>query len=455
MFQGMARGSVGDVVFYRLDGKQIARVRNRNPKNPKSQGQIAQRAIMATIMQAYSHGKEIFDHSFEGKSVGMGSMREFLSRNANALRQAIIYDFGVKPTTHLNGMVNAPKTNTPVPNQYVISAGSLEQNFFNIQEATATNQNAVVTTPAALEGETMSEYAARVGLHVGDIYTIVGFALRPTSTVFSTPNGIGAGAYQEKGQFYYVRLIVTDGINSDSPVTSVKMNDIFEEVATQGIDTLAGFTSPVANYNMNLGLIAHFAEEEWIAVSAGIIRSEVNSGLRSNETMHWCKFGNVYGIDYRNLWLAWDKTKDELGQSDLILEGGGFTPESLSDNSPVEISAEGNYLVAVKADGTKAVLTSEGQAVMLNGGRLQIAIVGTANSSVGFEDTGNYQGSLPQQAVTISQEGATQGSTSQYETTIVLTTGGVTFKTDRKVFNANTMGGQLFDISLGDFKISY
>ena len=69
LFQGMGRGKVGDVVFSRLNGEQISRVRNRHPKNPRSNSQLFQRAIMATVMQAYSAGKAIFDHSFEGYAV--------------------------------------------------------------------------------------------------------------------------------------------------------------------------------------------------------------------------------------------------------------------------------------------------------------------------------------------------------------------------------------------------
>lgn len=70
MFLGMARGKVGDVVFYRADGQQLSRVRNRNPRNPRTNAQLFQRAIMATVVQAYAAGKELFDHSFQGFQSG-------------------------------------------------------------------------------------------------------------------------------------------------------------------------------------------------------------------------------------------------------------------------------------------------------------------------------------------------------------------------------------------------
>ena len=82
MLQGMARGKVGDVVFSRLGGEQIARVRNRHPKNPRTNAQLYQRAIMATVMQAYSAGKVIFDHAFQGREIGAGIQRRFMALNA-------------------------------------------------------------------------------------------------------------------------------------------------------------------------------------------------------------------------------------------------------------------------------------------------------------------------------------------------------------------------------------
>lgn len=432
MFQGQARGSVGDVVFYRMDNMQIARVRNRKPQNPKTQRQMAQRAIMSTIMQAYSHGKEIFDHSFEGKKVPMGSMREFLSRNANALRQALIYDFDVKSTTHVNAIVNAPKTNSPQPNQYVVSAGSLQNVMFAITDASQQTPTASVSVPSALDGETMREYAQRVGLHVGDIYTIVGFALNTSKTIFSTPNGIGAGAYQEQGQFFFLRLIVTDGIESDELANSKNFTDIFVEDATQGIDKLGPSTIPFAGYTGNLSELVHFSDEGWVPVSMGIIRSELNSGLRSNETLHWCKWNNAYGINWANLYLAWDKSVDALGNSDLILEGANFGNEIiLSEGTFGELKAVGNFLGLTNDAGQDMILTSGGNAIVLSSGKIEFNVTGNASNQIAFKNTGTYSGSLATQEATITQNRDTEMPGSMWAGTLTLKSGDITLNTQR------------------------
>lgn len=87
MFLGLARGSVGDVTFYRRNAQQISRVRVRKVKNPQSPSQMGQRAINHTAVQAYSVLKSICDHSYQGISYGANSYSKFLSLNMDMLRQ--------------------------------------------------------------------------------------------------------------------------------------------------------------------------------------------------------------------------------------------------------------------------------------------------------------------------------------------------------------------------------
>lgn len=86
MFLGMSRGSVGDVTFYRGRGQQLARARNRAPKNPRSSAQIIQRMILATASKAYSRLKGICDHSFQGVTYGGESQSYFLKRAMEDIR---------------------------------------------------------------------------------------------------------------------------------------------------------------------------------------------------------------------------------------------------------------------------------------------------------------------------------------------------------------------------------
>lgn len=83
---GTAKNSVGDVVMYRREGTQITRVRVRNVKNPKTNAQSFQRAIMAPIAKFYSPLSVILERSFEGLSKAK-SHNKFNQVNANLARK--------------------------------------------------------------------------------------------------------------------------------------------------------------------------------------------------------------------------------------------------------------------------------------------------------------------------------------------------------------------------------
>ena len=125
MLLGMARGSVGDVTFSRLNGQQIARVRQRVVKNPKTDAQTIQRVILLTVAQAYSHMQAIVDHSFEGITEGQKSMSLFESINAKNLRTAV--SRAVEAGISLDDVFAFTRlgSNALAANAYVISKGSL------------------------------------------------------------------------------------------------------------------------------------------------------------------------------------------------------------------------------------------------------------------------------------------------------------------------------------------
>ena len=102
MFLGMSRGSVGDVTFYRGRGQQLARARNRAPKNPRSSAQIIQRMILATASKAYSRLKTIVDHSFQGVTYGGESQSYFLKRNMERIRNYVAVSLEMYPASITN-----------------------------------------------------------------------------------------------------------------------------------------------------------------------------------------------------------------------------------------------------------------------------------------------------------------------------------------------------------------
>lgn len=315
LFLGQGRGSVGDVVFYRANGQQLARSRNRSPRNPKTDAQILQRAISATVVQAYKAGKVIFDHAFEGKQVPVGNQRRFLSVNMRKLRAAVIAELET-PDDEANARVASPGSTYPVPWSYRISEGSLIQNLFEIT-AVSEGQDAGMKFKmvAAQANETIADYAVRLNLAAGEIYTLVGFAM-------NTDKSGAQDLTSREASFGFSRLIMKDVSASTTAMAAATYGDFFT-IDTSGaqfpLETLVtanlDITQIVPNASQGIG-------------SIGVIRSNENSGLRSTSDMICPRelsdtFENEWGVAPINLFAAWSRESSGL-QSPLILEGGGF-----------------------------------------------------------------------------------------------------------------------------------
>ena len=314
MLLGYARGKVGSLVFSRQDNEQIVRARNYHPRNPRTNAQLYQRAIMATVMQAYSVGKEIFDHSFQGKSVGNMNMREFLSRNARALRQAI--SASVDNNFNDNGArVIAPKSLFMTPFEgLIVSAGNYPQNWLEYSGGTYQN----VTEP----GGNFSDYISRTGLRTGDIYTFIIINGQKDMVVFNTSASAGPAGQQIATSFGFVRLMVKDTLPAgDQPTANINVADVFE--VTDVVNATApNLTGKLDTFQVSSASLGANTDEDEEVIASALIRSRFDEDLRSDSTLHL--ISKDFGISPQYLLEAWKKGTNELGNSDLILEGGNF-----------------------------------------------------------------------------------------------------------------------------------
>lgn len=306
LFLGMGRGSVGDVTFYRADGQQLSRARNRKPRNPKSNAQLIQRAISATIVQAYKAGSIIFDHSFEGKSVPAGSQRQFLSVNMRKLREQVLSEINQTAASSVSSVVS-PRAVFPVPNAYRISEGSLVNNFVNVRY-TDEELGAYVSSFGAQE--TIKDWLARYGVTAGEIYTIC---------VFSANEANRNDLQSPMCTFGFMRLIVKESAISSTAVASeAKWADIFEaDSSGAGLDPNKALSGDI--------LISSISLTSSSSGSMGVIRSDVNSGARSTCDMVTDKEkgadSNPWGVAPANLLASWSEDSGST-DSELILEGG-------------------------------------------------------------------------------------------------------------------------------------
>ena len=301
LFLGMGRGSVGDVTFYRADGQQLSRARNRKPRNPKTNAQLIQRAISATIVQAYKAGRIIFDHSFEGKSVPAGSQRAFLSTNMRLLREQVLASLNDSPSNNSVSVVS-PRAVFPVPNTYRISEGSLLQNLFEVTTADG-EFGAKPVSPNS--GETVAQYLSRLNIQAGEIFTVCVFGAQENSrTSLSSP----------QCTFGFMRFTVKEAaVSSQAVAREAKYVDIFDvDSSGAGIDPTKAITSVVKIEDIDI------ATSEYGAI--GVIRSNENSGLRSTCDLVLTEDTN-WGVAPSNLIESWSQDSGNV-DSELILEGG-------------------------------------------------------------------------------------------------------------------------------------
>lgn len=318
----MGRGSIGDVTFYRADGQQLSRVRNRRPKNPKSQAQLFQRAIMATVIKAYQAGKEIFDHSFQGYSVGAQNQRQFMSLNTKMLRQLVATDINTPIATNdQKARVIAPGSNTPVANPFIISRGSYQQSLWVYDPGSFSYK-----LPTPDTDETVSAYAQRVGLVAGDIYTFVAFA-ECEDMAYVSPISDDALASLNYCDFGWVRMIVKSGLSDVSEAIDT-LDQIFDFQTSGG-----NFDPSITNINTNsildgIGIInlCYSESRSYTGTGAiGLIRSRLDQDLRSDSVMivqYGSTADDMFGIASDYILDTWAAGTTRVGDSELILEGG-------------------------------------------------------------------------------------------------------------------------------------
>lgn len=321
-------GKVGNIVGFKRSGSKqsgakFARVRTTDIKNPKTNAQLYQRAVAATVTKAYAAMKQICDHSFESKAVGAESMQYFNRVNMNLLRSNIKADIeNDVAVADQKGVVVAPNSAFCTPGPYKVSEGTLKQNLFSLA-LNASNDNVLkIATPDGAN-QTVAEYLAANNIVSGDIFTIVGLGVILADGAFASQ--YGQLASQPSTTFGFIRLIVKEtAFTAATLMSAATVADIFDiEVggSAESLDTTALATAEIPAYKVTGEEAGYF----------GIIRSRKNSKLRST-TILACLSNNEgaavesypWGIKSDYLLNAWIKEADTLGQSRLILEGGNF-----------------------------------------------------------------------------------------------------------------------------------
>ena len=201
MLLGMARKKIGDVVFYRANGEQISRARNRAPKNPRSEKQSVQRMVLATASKTLAALAGLYDHSFEGIQVGIRSRQHAQRLLMEGYRGYAAAFFngsgGISETRYVFAIKGAPIA--AIYQGMPLSRGRLSMNTYSIwddnQDPSATSGRISLASALSASITTQAEYAAelaKLGLEPGDQLTVVGYFENGDNIVasYDSPYGI-------------------------------------------------------------------------------------------------------------------------------------------------------------------------------------------------------------------------------------------------------------------------
>lgn len=281
------RGKVGDLVFTRLAGEQVTRSRNRNPKNPRTIKQMAQRAALATCVEFFTRGrKNLFKFAFENKRPGESDYNAFVRAN-----------IGTVPVQSRKSLVE----NNSVFGPFIMSQGSLPQPefYFDIEY----DRGAIATSPipgpssALTIGQLSRAIAERNGLQNGDIITIVAVSALGDSLKNSVETAIAAGALQ--GAFATQKWVISQFTLDFSSAALASTLDIFELSAEGAEVTQVSLSDSVFadltyddSYSMGLAVIASRNTPSGVKVSSSTMKLGEAAANASaiGQSAEWKKF---------------------------------------------------------------------------------------------------------------------------------------------------------------------
>jgi hypothetical protein len=342
LIMGTARGKLGEVVFSRQNGQQVSRQYIRNQKNPKTQGQQIQRAVMATCAKMYGMGKEIFDHSFQGKGVPAGSMRQFIKVNLDKLRADVLRDIELQADPEeCVARVVSPGALTAAPNRYIISQGSFKAApFETINKITGAYGNWAGFKTFYESTITVKQLFEQFNIEANDVFTFV---------ILSAEEDTMTRLVSPTTHFGTVRLIARDldTTTAEKLVSAATIGEAFK-VSSKGVSASAATTIAASKLwndwnsgNPNYKRVSLFEYTDILPTgqtpaAIGYIASHVGSKERSSAEMELCvsqqnalieswSVASIYLIE------AWSAAAS-YAPSDLYLEGQGNAPSIIPEN---------------------------------------------------------------------------------------------------------------------------
>lgn len=384
------KGKVGNVVAQKAPAGGTMLRAYVVPRNPRTSKQIAQRIIFATIAQAARVLKPLINHSFEGVSYGTKSVNRFRALNLKKLRTLAAKDFAETPkAADAQCFFTTQGIRSIIPNQYIVSSGSLSASALTVGKAGQPNVGAidgelymkiandsVISIQPAINGETVTVTRGQLlkalfGITALNEQISLCMIVNPSTEYQYTYGDEPAPGFQIPYTQYNVQRLVmraTTDLNETFTVGSLSegsftpVESLSEHLAEFVMETFDSNLSAAPFMQYMETVLSNFYDVEWVpgnlielqpvegynkalnkvvpedcaVVAAGFIRSRMvgSDWLRSNCSLVLATPTEGY---YNNFGLVWAIANDawneraEVADDDRYLNEGG-TQDQLGEN---------------------------------------------------------------------------------------------------------------------------
>ena len=353
MFVGSARGRVGNLVLYTRMGSQITRAYQSSVKNPKTSGQMLQRAKFSNAVKFYQKAvQHFFKFAFQDQKQTETAFNAFMRHNVD--RACLLR----------KDEVNDPYF--PAFGRWQMSQGSLAAPMvpkFNNENALFANTGIKGTEKTVAD---LSSILIGQGYHVGDIITFVCISSLVNSVDFDLSN------YYDSGNLLQPQWDIRQFVVSTSDQTAI--SDIPSLGPSVGVLSAVdgglqfAFTNP--NYSNAAAVIAtrkgsgvtYASNAELVpnAVTLAMINATTTTAWIAEVTASWQSQGDAI---LQGSVANSGRTRAEGGsgtgttggsatggstaESKINTINGGSQPLSIDDFGETEVTIEGNKLSAV------------------------------------------------------------------------------------------------------------
>lgn len=327
LFLGMARGSVGDVTFSRVKGQQTARARNRQPNNPRTVKQMANRAKIATMVRFFSRSRQnLFSYAFESKKGNQSDYNAFVQNNS--------------ASTPTNSLL-AVSQGWPMIGEYYMSEGSLSplEITFGATNRKPSLNLVPLTTPVAAAAYTIGQLSQQIidkyNLQNGDYITFVEVAsqAQPATTL---DEAIEYKALTNRviGATWRIKQMQID-TNSTALVSSLGIFDL-AGTGTQSFGTIIygaitdAYTGTICYGTCVIASRVEVGKKVKTSTARLTVNAATKTAITIGQSTAW------------RTWVGenWQEQEEELLRSGDILKGS-ISENEVNFNMPVSVTLNG------------------------------------------------------------------------------------------------------------------